>query len=87
MPDRLPQDRTEAALVYFGLIRAYGRLAEAAAVGNGADENRQAIESEVINSLAGAAASVDATVRAEVVAAAQGTLKRLFDEVSRARAT
>jgi hypothetical protein len=57
MPHRLPRDRSEAALVYFGLVRAYWRLAEAAQHCRGGDDSREAIEGNAIDTLTGAAAA------------------------------
>jgi hypothetical protein len=82
MPLRLPQDRREAALVNFGLVRAYWRLSEAARQGQGGDDSRDAIEADAIDGLAGAAAACG-TVSEESVARVRQTLKEIFDEGAR----
>jgi hypothetical protein len=59
MPLRLPQDRREVALVHFGMIRGYWRLAEAASLGRVDNDTRRAIEADAIEALSGAAEAAD----------------------------
>jgi hypothetical protein len=51
----IPEDRREAALVYYSLIRAYWRLADAARLGAVSDADRNEIEAETVEILVGAA--------------------------------
>jgi hypothetical protein len=81
VPHRLPQDRNEAALVYFGLVRAYWCLAEAARDGRGGEDKREEIETDTIDALADAATACG-TVSEETVANAVDTLKSIFDEAA-----
>src|SRR5450432_1569702 len=80
MPLCLPQDRREVALVHFGMIRGYWRLAEAASFGRVDDDTRREIEADAIESLSGAAEAADefGPTREGTVDAARRTLHRIF---------
>src|SRR5471030_1869040 len=80
MPLRLPQDRREVALVHFGMIRGYWRLAEAASLGRVDDDTRRAIEADAIEALSGAAEAADeyGPTRQGTVDAARRSLQRIF---------
>lgn len=81
-PHLIPQDRREAALVYYSLIRAYWRLADAACLGTVNDIDRGIIEPETLEVLPGAGEVVEelGPHSEELVASAQEALQRIFDE-------
>jgi hypothetical protein len=83
VPHRLPQERKEAVLVYFGLVRAYWRLARAARHSQCCDKAREAIELDALDALADAGAACG-TVSEQTVAKARQILKEIFDD-ARAR--
>jgi hypothetical protein len=78
----IPEDRREAALVYYSLIRAYWRLADAARLGPVTDANRHEIEAETVELLEGAAGVVDelGPHPEELVESARDALRRIFFE-------
>jgi hypothetical protein len=80
MPLRLPENRREVALVHFGMIRGYWRLAEAASFGPVGDDTRRAIEADTIEAMTGAAEAADEFGPSEqgTVDAARRTLQRIF---------
>jgi hypothetical protein len=76
----IPVHRREAALVYYSLIRAYWRLAEASRLGCVNDNARCSIESETIQLLVEAANVVNdlGPDPEESVSSARDVLQRIF---------
>jgi len=77
MPQSLPIDRREAALAYFGLVRAYWRLAEAARRGSCDDDARRSIEEDALRAIEEAAKGTG--LDEGVAARALQALQRVFD--------
>ncbi len=88
-PLSIPQDRREAALVYYSLIRAYWRLAEAARLGSVSDTDRNAMEADSMELLVEAAQVVSdlGPVPEELVESAGDTLQRIFFEAPSVRSS
>ena len=85
----IPEDRREAALIYYSLIRAYWRLAEAARLGSVKDNERGSLEAEAMALLGEAAEVVDelGPQPDELVASAKDVLQRIFFEALSAEAS
>ena len=85
----IPEDRREAALVYYSLIRAYWRLSDAARFGPIGDTERISIEADTIELLSGAAAVVDdlGPHPEELAVSATEALERIFFEARRTSRT
>ena len=80
----IPEDRREEALVYYSLIRAYWRLADAARLGAVSDAVRNEIEAATLEILHGATELVDELGEhpEELVASAGDVLRRIFFEAT-----
>jgi hypothetical protein len=78
---RLPSEPKEASLAFFGLARAYLRLASIARKGRVSDNERRQIELETMDALPLAAMVEDqfGTQAHEQVPKVQQTLQQVFD--------
>jgi cobalamin biosynthesis protein CbiG len=76
-----PKNPSEMALVHFGMVRAYWRLAAAALRSPIGASTRKSIEDETIEALPAAALAAEEIAPADegTIAAASHTLRRIFD--------